>query len=60
MKSEIENGKGGRCLFLAMAAAMVDFWLHVDSCAKKYDKKLQETADEISRGLSEASRRLQR
>ena len=47
-------------VLLAMAAAMVDFWLHVDSCAKKYDKKLQETADEIARGLSEASRRLQR
>lgn len=47
-------------VLLAMAAALVDFWIHVDSCAKKYDKKLQETADEISRGLNEASRRLQR
>ena len=45
---------------LAIGGAMVDFWLHLDSCAKKYDRKLQETADEITSGLDEAARRLRR
>lgn len=45
---------------LAVGAAMVDFWCHLESCAKQYDRKIEEAADVLKTGLDETSRRLQR
>ena len=45
---------------LAVGAAMVDFWCHLESCAEKYDRKVEEAADGLKRGLDGAARRLQR
>lgn len=45
---------------LAVGAAMVDFWCHLESCAEKYDRKVEEAADGLKRGLDGATRRLQR
>ncbi len=45
---------------LAVGAAMVDFWCHLESCAEKYNRKVEEAADMLKSGLDESSRRLQR
>jgi hypothetical protein len=47
-------------VLLAMAAALLAFWLHVSSCAKQADKQFHDAANEILGDLDEARRRLQR